>query len=74
MWVVLLKFTDERYSILQAGIPDKNLLVALEPECAALYCQNLFEQKMGFNGFKETGSKYLILDNGGKLKILIFLK
>lgn len=43
------------------------MVIALEPECASLYCQSLPEEKLGaFSDFKKVGSKYLVLDNGGK--------
>ena len=50
-------------NFLQAGIPQKNLSIALEPECASLYCQKLG----GFRNFKKVGSKYLILNDGGNI-------
>ena len=55
-------------NFLQAGIPQKNLSIALEPECASLYCQKLSPEKLGgFRNFKKVGSKYLILNNGGNI-------
>ena len=59
---------NKPYFFLQAGIPHANLTIALEPECASLYCQSLSKEKLGFDNFKKVGSKYLVLDNGGKLK------
>jgi len=47
----------------QAGIPDKQLLIALEPEAAALWCM---KQPMGGSGSAfAPESKYLVFDAGG---------
>ncbi|CAC5392671.1 unnamed protein product [Mytilus coruscus] len=58
-----------RKSAVKAGIPDENLLIALEPECASVYCQYLrSEQMLGAeNGFKpsEKGCSYMVVDIGG---------
>jgi len=55
-----------RESAQMAGIPSRNLIIALEPECASLYCQELPAEKLGeFPDFKKAGAKYLLLDNGG---------
>ena len=49
----------------QAGIPHGNFVIALEPECASIYCKSLSEEKLGSSSFKKVGSNYLVLDNGG---------
>lgn len=61
---------------LKAGIKKDNLLIALEPETASLFCKHLPIEKMvasesGYNVFS-SGSTYIVLDAGGKL-IFIFL-
>ncbi|XP_052083292.1 heat shock 70 kDa protein 12B-like isoform X4 [Mytilus californianus] len=58
-----------RKSAEKAGIPGKNLLIALEPEAASIYCQYLPTEKLngaeeGFT-MSEVGTKYMIIDVGG---------
>lgn len=54
---------------MQAGIPDNQLLIALEPEAASIYCQYLPIEKLtgAEKGFSMTddGTKYMVVDNGG---------
>ncbi|XP_052781107.1 heat shock 70 kDa protein 12A-like isoform X2 [Mya arenaria] len=50
-----------------AGIPSYNLIIALEPEAAAVYCrflQKKNEEDSSLSTFK-TGSKVLVVDAGG---------
>ncbi|XP_033753962.1 heat shock 70 kDa protein 12B-like [Pecten maximus] len=58
-----------RSAAVQAGIPGKQLKIALEPEAASLYCQHLPLDKLtgsepGFSVTK-TGTKYMVIDLGG---------
>ncbi|XP_052068180.1 heat shock 70 kDa protein 12A-like [Mytilus californianus] len=58
-----------RESAEKAGIPKDNLLLALEPEAASIYCQYLPTEKFtgiepGFT-MSEPGTKYMIVDIGG---------
>lgn len=62
--------------LLQAGITDSCLTIALEPEAASLYCKMLAFKK------KETeidmssfcpGEKYMVLDAGGKYDFILFI-
>ncbi|CAC5385494.1 unnamed protein product [Mytilus coruscus] len=58
-----------RKSAEKAGIPRTNLLIALEPEAASIYCQYLPTEKLngaeeGFT-MSEVGTKYMIIDLGG---------
>ncbi|XP_052083294.1 heat shock 70 kDa protein 12B-like isoform X6 [Mytilus californianus] len=58
-----------RKSAEKAGIPDENLLLALEPEAASIYCQYLPTDKLngadeGFS-MAEVGPQYMIIDVGG---------
>lgn len=48
----------------QAGIAECQILLALEPEAAALYCKNLPDRMLteAFN----PGTKYMVLDMGGR--------
>ncbi|KAJ8298440.1 hypothetical protein KUTeg_024971 [Tegillarca granosa] len=52
----------------QGGIPSSQLLIALEPEVASIYCKNVpmnkREDSSTFECF-DVGTKYLILDAGG---------
>ncbi|XP_063402350.1 heat shock 70 kDa protein 12B-like isoform X1 [Mytilus trossulus] len=52
-----------RKSAEKAGIPGSRLTLALEPECAALYCQ-LGDPRSGLSPMK-PGAKFLLLDCGG---------
>ena len=57
--------------LFQAGIKEDQLLIALEPEAASLYCKHLPVERLqsdgGAQGFATfaKGSKYLVLDCGG---------
>lgn len=58
-----------RKSANQAGIKDEQLLIALEPEAASIYCQYLPTEKLagaekGFS-MSEEGTQYMVVDNGG---------
>ena len=47
------------------------MVIALEPECASLYCQSLSEEKLiGSSDLKKVGSKYLVIDSGGELSLM----
>lgn len=48
---------------MQAGIPEAQLLIALEPEAAAMYCKSLPEQTLT-DTFKPH-KRYMVLDLGG---------
>ncbi|XP_063406077.1 heat shock 70 kDa protein 12A-like [Mytilus trossulus] len=52
-----------------AGIPNNQLLIALEPEAASLYCQDLPIEKLqgADKGYcmTEEGTRYMVVDNGG---------
>lgn len=58
-----------RESAEQANIPGDNLLIALEPEAAAIYCQYLPKEKLvgteSVLNLSETGVRYMIVDLGG---------
>ena len=58
------------YIFFQAGIDGQNLSLALEPEAASLYCKYLPVERIGGSSKGVTcfraGSKYLVLDAGGK--------
>ncbi|XP_061183230.1 heat shock 70 kDa protein 12B-like [Saccostrea echinata] len=52
----------------EAGIPGHQLMIALEPEAASIYCKHLPVEKFeGTNHISvfQPGSKYLVLDAGG---------
>ncbi|XP_057299299.1 heat shock 70 kDa protein 12A-like [Hydractinia symbiolongicarpus] len=49
----------------KAGIPKINLSIALEPECASIYCQHKDVADFQTTIKNEPGTKYLVLDNGG---------
>ncbi|XP_071144370.1 heat shock 70 kDa protein 12B-like [Mytilus edulis] len=58
-----------RKSAETAGIKDNQLLIALEPEAASIYCQYLPIKKLqgaekGFS-MTEDGTNYMVVDNGG---------
>lgn len=60
---------------LKAGIEKDNLLIALEPETASLFCKHLPIEKMvaserGYDVFS-PGSTYVVLDAGGKLIFIL---
>lgn len=54
----------------QAGIPTHSLTIALEPECASVYCQYLTAEHWKTDernfSFSNIGRKYMIVDLGGK--------
>ena len=52
---------------LQAGIPKRQLIIALEPECAAVYFKSSLEMKKVNLDMNKAGFKYMVLDNGGLL-------
>jgi len=57
--------------MLQAGIKGDQLILALEPEAASIYCKHLPVECKQEEGKKHIdtfspGSKYLVLDAGGK--------
>ncbi|XP_062620275.1 heat shock 70 kDa protein 12A-like [Saccostrea cucullata] len=60
-----------REAAVRAGIAGDQLLIALEPEVASLYCKHLpvdkLQHEVGVQGFEafSKGSKYLVLDCGG---------
>ncbi|XP_076084861.1 heat shock 70 kDa protein 12B-like isoform X2 [Mytilus galloprovincialis] len=58
-----------RKSAEKAGIEKDHLLISLEPEAAAIYCQHLPTEKLSGaeSGFtmSEVGTKYMIVDLGG---------
>lgn len=61
---------------LQAGIDGRYLTIALEPECAAIYCSQLSRQQLeieGDNGklkyIAAPGSVVMIVDMGGMMII-----
>ncbi|XP_071142785.1 heat shock 70 kDa protein 12A-like [Mytilus edulis] len=58
-----------RKSANMAGIKDDQLIIALEPEAASIYCQYLPIEKLsgaekGFS-MTEDGTQYMVVDNGG---------
>jgi hypothetical protein len=58
--------------ILQAGIKGSQLTIALEPEAASIYCQELKTNKehkedSHFSDTVKKGSKCMVIDLGGKL-------
>ncbi|XP_060574522.1 heat shock 70 kDa protein 12B-like [Ruditapes philippinarum] len=64
-------WTDEakkfmRDASIAAGIGNKNLLLALEPDAAAIYCLNLPEgERQDMNDLGMKGQKFLVADLGG---------
>lgn len=61
--------TFMRNAAKEAGIPWDQLVLALEPEAASIYCQHLEieRSKSSAEGFQmfEPGTKYIVLDVGG---------
>ena len=58
------------YLLLQAGIPGSQLMLALEPEAASIFCKHIPSERMVTGGKScldafSPGTKYLILDAGG---------
>ena len=52
---------------IQAGIPKQKLVIALEPECAAVYCKSSPEMNRLNVDMNKAGLKYMVVDNGGLL-------
>lgn len=57
--------------IIQAGIPDNQLEIALEPEAASIYCHLMnLDEIQGDNKTesftRKSGVKYMVVDLGGK--------
>jgi hypothetical protein len=52
--------------MIQAGIDGDNLIIALEPEAASMFCKYMPVEK-GTDSLQtfKPGSKYIILDCGG---------
>jgi hypothetical protein len=55
-------------------IRPENIVIALEPECASLYCRNI--DTVNFIGGNSSdifkaGSKYMIVDAGGEILLLV---
>ncbi|CAC5380032.1 unnamed protein product [Mytilus coruscus] len=55
-----------RKGAVQAGIPENNLYIALEPEAASIFCQYLPTEKLNGSDFKmeKPGTKYMVVDLG----------
>lgn len=62
----------------QAGIPEEQLIIALESEAAAIYCENLnSEKRKGSDhrySIENDGSKFMMVDIGGKYIYIIHMK
>lgn len=64
--------------ISQAGIKGNQLTIALEPEAASIYCQELRtdrENKTNIT-FSETikkGMKYVVVDLGGNSNLILYI-
>jgi len=76
----ILKLTTTQYELLflQAGIPDDQLMLALEPESAAIYCKDMALRKTeGIDGILlkafNPGQKYIVVDCGGMWTFLCVL-
>lgn len=70
---LIIIFVFNKRFFFQAGIQSKDLIIALEPEAASIYCQELrtIVDKKTDKTFSETtkkGTKYVVIDLGGKLK------
>ena len=51
----------------QAGLPNKMLVIALEPEAASVYVQHLpIERQESSFAMTKTGTKYMVVDIGGE--------
>lgn len=54
------------FPIKQAGLPDKMLQIALEPEAASIYVQYLpIERDEARLEMTKIGTKYMVVDIGG---------
>ncbi|XP_063415149.1 heat shock 70 kDa protein 12B-like [Mytilus trossulus] len=59
-----------REAAVEGGIPNSQLMLALEPEAASIYCKHLPTERLDSGGKSalgafSPGTKYLILDAGG---------
>ncbi|XP_062582367.1 heat shock 70 kDa protein 12A-like [Saccostrea cucullata] len=57
-----------REAAVNAGLPDKQLQIALEPETASIYCQlkHVYSVEQDEESWaKESGMKYMVIDLGG---------
>ncbi|KAK3608752.1 hypothetical protein CHS0354_005841 [Potamilus streckersoni] len=55
-----------RISAVKAGIPDDRLILALEPEAAAVHCMHLSSQeKASMDFLGDVGDKFMVVDLGG---------
>ncbi|KAL3857058.1 hypothetical protein ACJMK2_011754 [Sinanodonta woodiana] len=55
-----------RESAVMAGIPDDQLIIALEPEAAVVHCMYLSDQEKKYMGeLGSVGSKFIVVDMGG---------
>lgn len=69
----VLRFVTITY--LKAGITEKQLSIALEPETASIYCQHLQLTRQtdkggaSFLGVAETGTRFMVVDLGGKKQV-----
>lgn len=63
------------YILFQAGIPGDSLSIALEPECASVYCQRLTSTNWKDNNSSlfSAGKKYIVVDLGGKMAFSNFI-
>ena len=59
-----MSFHTVIYYFSQAGIPEANLDIALEPESASIYCSEE-DQEHGLKGLMEVGTPFMIVDLGG---------
>ena len=66
------------FNVEKAGIKSKNLTIALEPECAAIYCSQISKDQLEIKDgsilkyILAPGSVAMVVDMGGNLFILIF--
>jgi len=58
--------------MLQAGIQDNRLLLALEPEAAAIYCKDVSVRKSDDSELIsfEPGEQFVLIDLGGKTEYM----
>ncbi|KAL3857062.1 hypothetical protein ACJMK2_011758 [Sinanodonta woodiana] len=55
-----------RESAVMAGIPDDQLIIALEPEAAVVHCMYLSDQEKKYMGeLGSAGNKFVVVDMGG---------
>ena len=62
---------DNQFVFIKAGIPELQILLALEPETAALFCRIIPERMLTPLGKFDPGCKYMVLDLGGIKRFLI---